>query len=40
MYNLLINGLIEYNYKIVINALNKLIKGGYSNWINLLPSVL
>ena len=31
MYNLLINSLIEYGYKIMINALSKLIKGGYGN---------
>ena len=40
VYNPPTNGLIKYNYKIVINALSKLTKGGCGNWVNLFLSVL
>ena len=40
MYNPPANGLIEHDYKIIMNILNKLTEGGCGNWVNLFPSVL
>ena len=39
-YNLRVNGMVEAGYKLIINTLSKLTKGGYGNWVSLLPLVL
>jgi hypothetical protein len=39
-YNVKANGMIEKDYKPVINVLTKIIKGGISKWVRNLHAIL